>query len=103
MKIYSALSFLLILTVGETYAFSRRRTSQVARPQTTAEQLMTKYTPQPYPSAGRGLYGHANRDIVYPYRDRDRVYPYYGTEGALSYDDYSYSGATNQPEHLGID
>lgn len=93
MKNYIIIPLMLILTMGEVYAFRRRASSQ-ARPQTTAEQLMRKYIPQPYPVERRGRPRRFSHKA--PYRS-------YVSGTPFSDSDPLYSGASNEPERLGIE
>jgi len=100
MKTYIIFSLLIALTMGEAYAargrtgsVSRVRATSQRRPQTTAEQLMRNYTPQPYPSGRMSHPRRFNQAVAYP---SYRGYVSYSDEG------YGYPEATNESEHLGI-
>lgn len=90
---HSYIYILMLTLIGATAYGIRRGTVTTRRPQTTAEQLMRKYTPAPYPT------GRAR-----PYRRFDRTVPYGGAYYGDAYygDDYTSSAPTNEPEDIGI-
>ncbi len=101
MKNYAMITlFIALMTAGNAVAFRRgyRSYSGATLPQTNAERLARNYTPQPYPSTRAHRYHPHYRENAY-YSNS----PYYGDDIVFGSDIASTTGATNEPEHLGID
>ncbi len=102
MKTYAMITlFIALMTAGNAVAFARGyrgHSDATFEPQTNAERLARNYTPQPYPSSRAHRYQPHYRENTY-YSNS----PYYGDDIALGTDIASTTGATNEPEHLGID
>ncbi|MBA3752082.1 hypothetical protein H0X06_04790 [Candidatus Dependentiae bacterium] len=102
MKNYALITlFIVLMTGASAVAFGRgyrRHSGATLEPQTNAERLARNYIPQPYPTS------RAQRHQ--PYFRGNTYYsnsPYYGDTIDLGTDIGSTTGATNEPEHLGID